>query len=71
MSIKQFKDMVSNHDLTYSYSDDGAVWRRGQAAKDAIVALAKTLDREICVEIWNAKVDKTLSPDFRAPFYWK
>lgn len=29
MNIKEFEDMVNRHDLTYDYSDDGYVWRRG------------------------------------------
>lgn len=69
--LKQFEDMVNRHDLTYDYSDDGAVWRAGRAQRDAIRALAGELPYADVKRIWDAKVDRTLVPDARAPFYWK
>lgn len=69
--IEEFTKLVDQHDLTYDYSDDGAVWRRGCAQKDAIRALAQELPREDVERIWNAKVDRYLVEDARAPFYWR
>jgi hypothetical protein len=69
--LKKFSDMVWAHDLTYSYSDDGAVWRRGQAAYDKIRETAKALPIEDVEKIWNQVVDHKLSPDARKSFYWR
>jgi len=69
--IAEFTKLVNDHDLTYSYSDDGRVWQRGQNQRDKIVALAKEIDLETVRTIWNAKVDRTLVEGYREPFYWK
>lgn len=70
-TIEQFQKLVDEHDLTYSYSDDHRCWQRGQSQRDAIAAMAKTLPRADVVRVWNAKVDRSLMPQFREPFYWK
>lgn len=69
--IEQFKRMVSSHDLTYNYSDDGAVWRAGQAAYDAIRAAARELPEDEAARIWNEQVDAKISAGHREPFYWQ
>lgn len=69
--LEEFTKLVNGHDLTYSYSDDGGVWRRGQAQRDAIRELAKELPREDVERVWNAMVDRSLVPDAREPFYWR
>jgi hypothetical protein len=69
--LERFKELVDRHDLTFDYSDDGAVWRRGCAQLDEIRALAATLPLERVTEIWNAMVDRWLVPDARQPYYWK
>lgn len=71
MTIDEFKEMVRNHDLTYSYSDDGEVWRRGQARYDAICKAAKDLPPEEVERIWNAEVDHKLLEHARSTFYWR
>lgn len=69
--LAEFTKLVDEHDLTYDYSDDGAVWRRGVAERDAIKALALELPREDVERIWNARVDRTLREGYREPFYWR
>lgn len=69
--IAEFEKMVRDHDLTYSYSDDGAVYRAGSAAHDRIRAAARDLPEEDVRRIWNAKVDATIAEDYREPFYWR
>lgn len=66
-----FAAQVMNHDLTYSYSDDGRTWKAGQASYDAIKAAAKNFDRTFVVEVWNACVDRKIVPTSREYFYWK
>jgi hypothetical protein len=69
--ITAFKTAVKNHDLTYMYSDDGAVVRRGSESMAAIRLLAAELPIEIVREIWNSRVDQSLAEGFRETFYWK
>ena len=71
MTPEDFQEMVRNHDLTYSYSDDGEVWRRGQARYDAIRKAADSLPREDVECIWNAEVDRKLMEHARSTFYWR
>ena len=70
MSEEEFRRMCQAHDLTYDYSDDGSVWRRGMAGRDAIRAAARTMDPAVVARIWNEVVDSKLLPDYRAAFYW-
>jgi hypothetical protein len=67
----RFEKLVAEHDLTYNYSDDGSVWRRGQAQRDEIVALAKELPEADVIRIWDAKVDRTLVESVRKDWYWR
>lgn len=69
MNLEEFAQLVRQHDLTYNYSDDGSVWRRGQAAYDRIVTASKQFPREDVVRIWNAEVDRKLVDG--TSFYWK
>jgi hypothetical protein len=71
MTIEEFKTLVCRHDLTYEYSDDGSVWRRGREQRAKIEAAAKNFPREEVVKIWNAEVDRKLIPDAREQFYWR
>lgn len=70
-TIEDFQRAVDNHDLTYDYSDDGSVWRNGQAQYSRITRAAEKFPREDVERIWNAKVDRSLVESARAPFYWK
>lgn len=66
----EFVKMVANHDLTYDYSDDGRVWRAGQASYDRIKGAAPKFDRAFVVEVWNAMVDTQVIESSRQQFYW-
>lgn len=71
MKLEEFEALVNSHDLTYDYSDDGSVWRAGQAQYAKIKEAAKTLPIEDVKRIWKAKVDKTLVEGARENFYWR
>ena len=71
MTLEEFEQEVSRHDLTYSYSDDHSVWQRGSAHYDKIRKAAESLPREDVERIWNAKVDSYLVEGARKQFYWR
>lgn len=66
----EFARLVEAHDLTYTYADDSRAYARGRAEHDALIALAKQLPRETAAAIWNAAVDRKITPAYRADFYW-
>lgn len=68
---KQFDEMVRGHDVTFEYSDDGSVWRRGQAQRDAIKALAKELPAEYVAEVWNKRMDEMFTAEEAPRWYWR
>jgi len=70
MTEDEFRKLCKNHDLTYQYSDDGPVWRRGQASYDNLVEASKKLPREVAVHIYNEVVDTKLKEGYRDGFYW-
>lgn len=64
-----FREMVRKHDVSYNYSDDHSVWKRGQAQYDKIVAYAKqNLTKEDASRIWNEEVSKMFRDP--TPFLW-
>lgn len=71
-AIERFAVMVRRHDVAYDYSDDHSVWTRGQAERQAIMALYNSLDDErkaIAKEVWNLVMrEKFKNP---AEFFWK
>lgn len=69
--LEDFELMVKEHDLTYSYSDDGRVWRKGEAERSAIVEFSNLLPRDKVVEIWNKWVDRKIGEGYRDNFYWR
>lgn len=68
--VDRFKQLVSEHDITYDYSDDGATYRRGSAQRTAINELAAKIDPKVAAEIWNAAVDRKLIERARQNYYW-
>jgi len=71
MTLDEFEKLVNSHDLTYDYSDDGSVWRNGQAQYAKIMEASKLFPVEDVRRIWNAKCDKTLIADEAPRWYWK
>lgn len=70
--LNQFREMCQNHDITYTYSDDGSVYRRGETQYKEIVEFSKSLSHEDAVKIWNEVVDKKfLHERDRADYRWK
>ena len=65
-----FKIACQKHDLTFNYSDDHSVWKRGQAQLDAIREMAKNLGQEKATKIWNEVIDTKMRPESREQFYW-
>ena len=70
-TLEDFRRACEHHDLTYSYSDDGSVWRRGSTDHARIRRAAEKFDRADVERIWNAVVDTKLVPDCRSQFYWR
>ena len=71
MTVNEFEEMVRRHDLTHMYSDDGDVWRRGNANLQEIREAAQRLPREDVERIWNTIVDSKLIDSARSQFYWR
>jgi hypothetical protein len=71
MSFTEFERLVDEHDLTYQYSDDGHVFRRGSASEAKIRAAAEQFDPAEVKRVWDAMVDRTLAEGYRETFYWK
>ena len=70
-TLDDFREACRNHDLTYGYSDDGSVWRRGCASEDRIRKAAEKFPREDVERIWNEIVDTKLIEGHREQFYWR
>lgn len=68
---EQLRILCERHDLTFEYSDDHSVWKRGFESRRQIDALARQLPREAACRIWNEVVDTKVSIDYRKQFYWK
>ncbi len=70
-TLEEFEAACLSHDLTYSYSDDGGVYRRGSESEDRIRRAAAKFPREDVERIWNAIVDRKIREGYREPFYWR
>lgn len=64
-----FRNLCEAHDLTYAYSDDSSVYRKGKGKHDEIIAMAKQLDPASAARIWNEFVDQKILHD-REYWYW-
>lgn len=71
MTVEEFEKLVKNHDLTFSYSDDIQVWRRGKAQLAEIRAAAKQFPPETVKKIWQEKVNSTLREGHRNGWEWR
>ena len=70
-TLEDFEKACADHDLTYSYSDDGEYWRRGCASHERIRRAATKFPREDVERIWNAVVDTKVIESARSQFYWR
>jgi hypothetical protein len=66
-----FRDMCEKHDLTYTYSDDGRTYSKGEAEYKAIVEFSKKIPREMAVKIWNETVEKKMQSFVWDEYKWK
>lgn len=57
---QHFLDLVWQHDVTYNYSDDIDVWRKGAHEKDEICETAKKLIPARAQAIWNGRMDQAI-----------
>lgn len=71
MTFEEWSTLVKHHDLTYSYSDDPSVYRRGRAVHDLILDQSRFFDPSEVARVWNQMVDSFLIPEARGPFYWQ
>ena len=69
--MEAFKDAVDHHDVTFDYSDDSAVRRRGSDQLRLIREMAKSLPQDKVAEVWNAKMDYMFTKDEAPRWYWK
>lgn len=67
---EEFSKLCRVHDLTFSFSDDHQVWRRGRSERDALVSFRSTLDERRAVQIFNYHVDTKLIEGAREGFHW-
>lgn len=52
LQVAPIVDLLKTHDWTYDFSDDGSVWRRGQAQREAIIEALKALRSEVARALW-------------------
>lgn len=71
MTLDDFRTMVNQHDLTYSYSDDAEVSRRGYNSFRDIQVASYQFDPSVAETIWNEVVDRKLGEKYRKEFYWR
>jgi hypothetical protein len=69
--LKLFTEAVDRHDVSYEYSDDGGVWRRGSEQRAAIRAMAGELPNDKVAQIWNARMDRYFIPSEAPRWYWR
>jgi hypothetical protein len=68
--ITEFSRLVRAHDITYSYSDDIRVWRKGDAEWHAIAALLQEIPRAMAVRIWNNEVTRRFGERGKE-YFWR
>lgn len=66
-----FAKAVVRHDITFEYSDDGRVWKKGRAELDHIKELAKAISPERAASIWNMHMDNTFDAEEAPRWYWR
>lgn len=71
--LADLRRRIDYHDLTYNYSDDGAVWRSGQREFEGIIATIKSLSEEdqmVAKQMWNSMVDDKIAKGHGQSFYF-
>ena len=73
MTLDKLKTLISDHDLTYSFSDDSMEYEKGNRESKAITRAFKTMAHEDKVKIidhWNETVTKKLKYNVHDMFMW-
>lgn len=65
-----FEHAVRYHDVSYDYSDDGGVWRRGSAVHTDINSMRNALPDDFAVTVWNARMDQYFVPEEAPRWHW-
>jgi len=65
----KFELMVRKHDLSFMYSDDSEVRRRGRESLNMIKQAVECLPEGVGEAIFNKHVDSTVSESYRKDFY--
>jgi hypothetical protein len=80
LSINRIKELITKHDLTYTYSDDNTVYKRGLAQYELIKNAIDNFDlrtthgkdaKDILTNHWNNKVELELTEDVWSQFKWE
>lgn len=73
MTLVEIKKLITDHDLTYSFSDSGVSYERGdreyKVIKNAIATLTRE-DKAAIIDHWNQEVSRKLVEDVRKDFEW-
>ena len=73
MTLVEIKKLITDHDLTYSFSDSGVSYERGDREYKVITRAIATLtreDRETIIDHWNQEVSRKVVKDVRKVFEW-
>ena len=74
MTLVDIKKLITDHDLTYSFSDSGVSYERGdreyKLIKKEFAALSDE-DQLTIIDHWNKTVSETLVEDVRKDFEWQ
>ncbi len=73
-AIEEFVQYARSWDLTYSFSDDPTLFRRGEAQRKQLSELADKLaeatSRQFAVELYNEIVAERMPENARQTFEW-
>ena len=70
MTFEEFTQLVNRHDLTYMYSDDNRVWKKGKEEREVIEKEAKNFPIEDVKRVWIEAADRKVSEPHNKNFYW-
>jgi len=74
MTLDELKKRITDHDLTFSFSDDSMVFEKGNRESKAITRAFKTLaheDKVTIIDHWNETVSKKIRASDHDMFVWE
>lgn len=69
MTWQAWLELIDCHDLTYSMSDNGAIYKRGSEQMRVIREAAQQFGQKKVQTAWNAMCDRR-NPKHGSMFYW-